>query len=183
MTTPPQSDRAEGGINDLAAMLLGGDPAPTSDAQSSGGDEFSLLQDLLVKPDIQQMRQQLAQLEQSFPELEARLANLEGNEEAIGTLTRIAALEAKFTALAAQFPELTALQAQFPSPSPNPTNQQATFALIKVLMPVIAAMLDRKLAALEARLLARLSSQFSSQTIPPSLSIRLSAVEPETAPD
>jgi hypothetical protein len=216
-------------MDDLTSMLFGtGESQFTASEQPETedvdllGDGFSKLQELLVKPDIQQMREHLARIEQDFPDLKARVETLETDVQ------DLQAIQDRINQLEQQVPELLVMKQQIdqlidhrsshwgvevahappiptassdvvdephapppatPSPDPKTTplpasssDTKTSLALVKLLMPIISSMLDRKLDALETRVIAAIQ-EHSGDAIapPPSLSIRLSGIDSDPA--
>jgi hypothetical protein len=226
MTDPNQNDSTPS-MDDLTAMLFGtGDSQPTSPEQPETdeadllGDGFSKLQELLVKPDIQQIQEHLAQIERDFPALKARIEALETEDQ------DLQAIQDRIHQLEQQVPELLVMKQQIdrlidhrsshwgvevahappppnvahtspppdvahtpptaiaspdpvPAPLPAPSDDTKTsLALVKLLMPIISSMLDRKLDALETRVIAAIQEHAGDAIAPPpSLSIQLSGVD------
>lgn len=150
-------DRNSKPLNSLEDILLG-----TFSAQNDGGgDEFSRLQELLVKPDILQMRQQIAQLEGKFPEIDNirdRVSKLEAELPEIAHLgKRVSNLEKEVVDLDSQIEERN--------------------ELIKIVLSLISELLNRKLAKLKTELLSEIVPLIEKQLQQEqTLSIRVSGI-------
>lgn len=143
-------------LSNLEDILLG-----TLNAQNEGGDEFSRLQELLVKPDILKMRNQIAKLEEKFPEIvniRDRVNKLEEELPEIGILSnRVTNLEK----------EVVDLESQIDEPK----------ELIKIVLSLISELLNRKLAKLKAEILEEIVPLIEEQLQQEqTLSIRVSGI-------
>lgn len=151
-----KSDRDSEGFPNLEDILLG-----TLNPQNDGGDEFSRLQELLVKPDILKMRNQIAKLEEKFPEI----ANIRDRVNKIEEeLPEIAKLSNRLTNLEK---EIVDLEAQLDEPK----------ELIKIVLSLISELLNLKLGKLKAEILEEIVPLIEEQLQQEqTLSIRVSGI-------
>ncbi|NEO85173.1 MAG: hypothetical protein F6J87_13130 [Spirulina sp. SIO3F2] len=191
------SDADAKALNDLQ-QLFGGLAAQeassdTSDAAASGGgvDEFGTLQDLLVKPEIRTMQEQLARLEEEIPDvqrvkeqiieittelpeirrMQGRLAQLED------VLPEWETVKTRVSHLEETVPELLAVSDRL-----DQIEQHADVAIARLLMPLISQLLDQKLARLEANLnvqLEAIANRPSGGFPPEHLSFQVQALDPD----
>ena len=162
MTQPNNEDSK--GLKNLEDILLGTLNAINEDsnAKNDTGNEFDRLQELLVKPDILRMRNQIAQIEEKFPEIVTirdRVNKLEEELPEIASLSnRVANLEN----------EVVDLESQIDEPK----------EMMKILLPLISELLNRKLVKLKEELLEEIVpmiKELSQQE--QTLSIRVSGVD------
>ncbi len=152
-----KSDRDSDGLPNLEDILLG-----TLNAQNEGGDEFSRLQELLVKPDILKMRNQIAKLEEKFPEIVNIRDRVNKLEE---ELPEIAILSNRVTNLEK---EVVDLENQIDEPK----------ELIKIVLSLISELLTRKLAKLKSEILEEIVPLIEEQLQQEqTLSIRVSGID------
>ncbi|HBE20175.1 MAG TPA: hypothetical protein DEG17_04290 [Cyanobacteria bacterium UBA11149] len=150
-------DRNSKPLNNLEDILL-----ETFNTQNDGGgDEFSRLQELLVKPDILKMRQQIAQLEGKFPEIDNirdRVSKLEEElPEIVNLGKRVTNLEKEVVDLDSQIDERN--------------------ELIKIVLSLISELLNRKLGKLKTELLSEIVPLIEKQLQQEqTLSIRVSGI-------
>lgn len=151
-----ESDRDSEGLPNLEDILLG-----TLNVQNEGGDEFSRLQELLVKPDILKMRNQIAKLEEKFPEIVNIRERVNKLEE---ELPEIAILSNRVTNLEK---EVVDLESQIDEPK----------ELIKIVLSLISELLNRKLAKLKTEILEEIVPLIQEQSQQEqTLSIRVSGI-------
>lgn len=157
LLNPPGS-----GDSALAASTPTPPPTPPPPTSQPEGDEFSLLQELLVKPDIASMRQHIAQLEKELPQLQQRLDVVEE-----------------------MLPELAARQDEIDQTLATIGQAPDQTQLLRVLVPLISQLLDRKLAALEIRLLEQIEGAIAANghrsPLPPQLSLRVQSLDPDAS--
>ncbi|MCP2727522.1 hypothetical protein [Limnofasciculus baicalensis] len=150
------NNRDSEGLPNLEDILLG-----TLNAQNEGGDEFSRLQELLVKPDILRMRQQISKLEEKFPEIVNIRDRVNKLEE---ELPEIAILSNRVTNLEK---EVVDLESQIDEPK----------ELIKIVLSLISELLNHKLAKLKAEILEEIVPLIQEQSQQEqTLSIRVSGI-------
>lgn len=126
------------GLEQLEDMLLGG-----GEHSSNKKDEFDRLQELLVKPDIIKMRNQVAEIERQLPQVLGvgdRVAKIEQEvPEVLGMRDRVAKIEQ-------QVPELIKLRdrvAKIEQDSPELIELRERVAKIEQEFPEILELRDR----------------------------------------
>lgn len=150
----------------------------SSDATFGGtGDEFSRLQELLVKPEILRMRDQVARLEKALPEV----LNMRDQVKAIEVEfpkvlkmgDRLSTVEAEISVIQELKAQINALQEQFPEvlemrEKVDRIEQQfrefgtklnQNEELVQLLLPSISQLLSQKFTEFEENLLQELQNK------------------------
>lgn len=190
------SDADAKALNDLQQLFGGlaaqGASSEPSDVAASGGvDEFGTLQDLLVKPEIRTMQEQLARLEEELPDVQRiktqiteittelpEIRRIQGRLEQLeDVLPEWETIKTRVNHLEETVPELLAVRDRL-----DQIEQTADVALARLLMPLISQLLDQKLARLEANLneqLEAIANRPSGGFPAEHLSFQVQAIDPD----